>query len=66
MSAVVPAAAEHQARRDLDEAEAAAGEVARIEAHIGHVIQGELEAAFMQRRDALVLDRADATQIRSG
>ena len=58
------AAIEQEARRNLDETEAAVGELARFDAQVRYVVERETEAALGERREALVLDRPGARAAR--
>ena len=53
---------EQQRRRHLDEAHAAIGKVARLEAQVGDVVDRETVAALRQRREMLGFGRAEAAQ----
>ena len=57
VDALVAGAVEQQRRRRLDEAEAAVGELARLDAQIGQPVEREPEAELAERRQAFVLDR---------
>ena len=54
---------EQQRGRHLDEADAAVGELARLDPEVGDVIDREAEAALRQRGEVFGLDRAEMADI---